>query len=213
MPDDVISPEKHQFQNDAFIRVINDAVDFFVETPTYQMPPQTRFTGPGVYGIYYSGQFPLYQGYSEQKPNGGRRPIYVGKAVPPGWRQGRSTNEDAKPKFELFARLKEHSRNISVAENLDIADFQTKFVLLSGLEASMIGTLEARLISKFTPLWNSALDGFGNHTPGVGRFDQAKSDWDVIHPGRAWAERCKGKPNEQTVIEARVRKHIESVVE
>jgi len=35
----------------------------------------------------------------------------------------------------------------------------------------------------------TALDGFGNHDPGKGRYEQAKSDWDIIHPGRVWAER------------------------
>lgn len=56
----------------------------------------------------------------------------------------------------------------------------------------MIGTIEASLIKLSTPLWNSALDGFGNHDPGKGRYQQAKSDWDVIHPGRMWADRCQG---------------------
>jgi hypothetical protein len=30
--------------------------------------------------------------------------------------------------------------------------------------------------------------------PGKGRYEQAKSDWDVCHPGRAWAEKCQGVP-------------------
>jgi hypothetical protein len=31
---------------------------------------------------------------------------------------------------------------------------------------------------------DAAVDGFGNHDPGKGRYKQARSDWDVIHPGR-----------------------------
>ncbi len=56
----------------------------------------------------------------------------------------------------------------------------------------MISTIEAALIKLNKPLWNMALDGFGNHDPGKGRYEQAKSDWDVIHHGRQWAEKCNG---------------------
>ena len=52
--------------------------------------------------------------------------------------------------------------------------------------SDMISTIEAALIKLSQPLWNVALDGFGNHDPGKGRYEQAKSDWDVIHPGRVW---------------------------
>jgi hypothetical protein len=42
------------------------------------------------------------------------------------------------------------------------------------------------------------LDGFGNHDPGRGRYDQQKSAWDVIHPGRQWAGKLhEGKPEEE----------------
>jgi Eco29kI restriction endonuclease len=58
--------------------------------------------------------------------------------------------------------------------------------------SDMIGTIEAALIQLHRPLWNTTLDGFGNHDPGRGRYQQAKSDWDVIHPGRAWTEKCLG---------------------
>ncbi len=64
----------------------------------------------------------------------------------------------------------------------------------------MIGTLEASIIKWKRPLWNSFLDGFGNHTPGSGRFGQAPSEWDVVHPGRPWAEKCKGKTRSRQTI-------------
>jgi hypothetical protein len=41
----------------------------------------------------------------------------------------------------------------------------------------MISTIEAALIKLNMPLWNTAVDGFGNHDPGSGRYQQAKSDW------------------------------------
>ncbi len=41
------------------------------------------------------------------------------------------------------------------------------------------------------PIWNTLIDGFGNHDPGQGRRNQAKSRWDVLHPGRAWADNLR----------------------
>jgi len=32
-------------------------------------------------------------------------------------------------------------------------------------------------------------DGFGNHDPGSGRYNQKRSVWDQVHPGRSWATR------------------------
>jgi len=52
------------------------------------------------------------------------------------------------------------------------------------------------LSSMFSPLWNRMLDGFGNHDPGAGRYNQQRSPWDVVHPGRPWA--AKLKPNSRS---------------
>jgi hypothetical protein len=54
-------------------------------------------------------------------------------------------------------------------------------------------TAEALGESIFTQAdsWNVLIDGFGNHDPGGGRYNQKKSSWDVIHPGRTWAEKLK----------------------
>jgi len=48
---------------------------------------------------------------------------------------------------------------------------------------------ERRAIRTYLPLWNTLIDGFGNHDPGNRRKDQYRSDWDVVHPGRYWAEK------------------------
>ncbi len=50
---------------------------------------------------------------------------------------------------------------------------------------------ESLLIEISRPLWNYALDGFGNHDPGNGRYNQQKSPWDTLHPGREWAEKLQ----------------------
>ena len=67
----------------------------------------------------------------------------------------------------------------------------------------MIGTVEAALIRQYTPIWNSCIDGFGNHDPGSGRYDQAKSDWDILHPGRPWADKLRGEHPSLKDIEAK----------
>ena len=43
------------------------------------------------------------------------------------------------------------------------------------------------LIETFRPVWNRAIDGFGNKDPGARRKTQFKSPWDVLHPGRSAA--------------------------
>jgi hypothetical protein len=54
------------------------------------------------------------------------------------------------------------------------------------------------LIEKNKPLWNVVVDGFGNHDPGSGRYNQQISAWDTIHPGRSWAKKLqKGKTEEE----------------
>jgi Eco29kI restriction endonuclease len=71
--------------------------------------------------------------------------------------------------------------------------------------------LMAFLIKLNQPLWNVAMDGFGNHDPGRGRYEQAKSDWDVIHPGRTWAERCKGVCKSESAIRLKIEHHFNTI--
>lgn len=40
------------------------------------------------------------------------------------------------------------------------------------------------------------IDGFGNHDPGGGRYEGLQPRWDVLHPGRSWAAKCK--PRQET---------------
>lgn len=46
----------------------------------------------------------------------------------------------------------------------------------------------------FRPVWNRAIDGFGNKHPGKRRATQYKSPWDVLHPGRGFAEKLADSP-------------------
>lgn len=191
---------KHVYRNDAFVELVKDAVRFFNGTPVHELPPTESFTGSGVYALYYIGKFPIYKKYSELNRLSYSHPIYVGKAVPKGWRQSRVSHKEQDTSKELIGRLREHSRNINAGRGLNPKDFMCRFVIFESDGSDMISTIEAALIKIHRPLWNVALDGFGNHTPGVGRFQQARSDWDTIHPGRAWAEKCTGIPTPKSRV-------------
>ena len=199
---------KHVYKNDAFVELVKDAVRFFNGTPVHELPPVEKFTGTGVYALYYTGKNEFYKRYAELNRLAYTHPIYVGKAVPKGWRQSRISDQADKRSMELFSRLREHGRNIEVAEGIEVDEFYCRFVIFEEGGSDMISTIEAALIKLNRPLWNSIVDGFGNHTPGAGRFEQAKSDWDVIHPGRAWAEKCKGVARDKESIIKFIEQHF-----
>jgi len=169
---------------------VTEAVEFFKSTPIVPLAPD-RFQGPGVYALYYVGTTGLYAPLAAIHDLKLIRPIYVGKAVTTGWRtaRGKVTLRDE----NLYLRLREHATSIRQASNLELKDFRCRFMILSGPEADLIGTVEATLIRIYKPLWNSVIDGFGNHDPGKGRIAQALSEWDALHPGRPWAARLTGQ--------------------
>ncbi len=192
---------KHVYKNDAFVELIKDAIRFFNGTPVHPLPPPERFHGSGIYALYYTGQAEPYFKYAELNRLAYDFPIYLGKAVPKGWRQSRAEQTDDKPSPELYSRLSQHASSINKVDSLAIEDFSCRFMIFDGPSSDMIGTLEASVIKWKKPLWNSFLDGFGNHDPGKGRYEQSKSDWDVVHPGRTWANKCKGKtPTRESLL-------------
>jgi hypothetical protein len=81
-------------------------------------------------------------------------------------------------------------------------------MLIGGVETELIGAVEAQLIRDYRPLWNVVIDGFGNHDPGQGRYNQAKSEWDVLHPGRLWASRLTGKAPSRDAVIRKVCQHF-----
>ncbi len=182
------SPELHTFRSKKFRSVVAEAVTFFETTPIHPLPPPSRFVGAGVYALYYLGAFELYSPIAVSTESDAHTPIYVGKAVPPGSRTGFEVrrNETA----DLFRRLREHTSSLEQVENLDVNDFRCRFMILDGDEVDLIAPVESELIRTYRPLWNaSVLSGFGIHTPGRGRFEQARSRWDILHPGRSFASR------------------------
>ncbi|HDS1095122.1 MULTISPECIES: Eco29kI family restriction endonuclease [Stenotrophomonas] len=148
------------------------------------------FDGAGIYAIYYTGDFEAYEQIARLNNDGKfMLPIYVGKAVPAGARMG--AGSDVPPGKVLFKRLKEHADSIKAATNLSIEDFFCRFLVVDDI---WIPLGESLIISRFTPVWNSLIDGFGNHNPGKGRHAGMRPRWDVLHPGREWAQRLAERP-------------------
>ena len=211
MKSHIFDRSKHVYKNDAFAELVKDAVRFFNGTPVHTLPPPETFFGTGVYALYYIGKNPLYERYAELNRLSYGFPIYVGKAVPKGWRQSRASDDTAKQSRELIGRLRQHSNNIELVDGLQLKDFMCRFVIFESTGSDMISTIEAALIKLNLPLWNTALDGFGNHDPGKGRYEQANSDWDVIHKGRAFAEKLKGIPKPKDIILNNIKKHFDTL--
>lgn len=139
-----------------------------------------KIEGPGIYSLYYCGELEFY------RPTvAGGRPIYVGKAVPPGSRKGGVVDEN---RPALSDRLREHARSIRAASNLDLADFECRFLAVVPV---WITLAERFLITHYRPVWNLCLDGFGDHDPGKGRAGSERSWWDTLHPGRPWAAKLR----------------------
>jgi hypothetical protein len=199
---------EHVYRNDAFAELVKDAVRFFNGTPVLTLPPPVSFHGRGVYAIYYIGSNPLYARYAELNRTAYEFPIYVGKAVPKGWRQSRTSDDADNQSSELFSRMRQHHNNLKLVPSLNANEFMCRFVIFEHTGSDMISTVEAALIKLKHPLWNYPLDGFGNHDPGKGRYEQARSNWDVIHPGRKWADKCNGVHKTKAVILTQVKNHL-----
>lgn len=200
--------KQHIFHSDIIEKLIQEAVSFFENAPIEKLPLSKAFVGCGVYALYYVGKYDHYSFYLKSSK---KIPIYIGKAVPSGWRQGRLTN-DANGRH-IFRRINEHTKNIAQSNNLSTEDFETRFMLFSDETINLISTIESCLIRKYNPLWNSVIDGFGNHDPGKGRYNQAISEWDFLHPGRVWVERLSGQKPELKGIVEKIKKYMENLHE
>jgi hypothetical protein len=175
----------------AYDVLTRNIVDELMTRGPYALPLQQPFPGAGVYAIFYRGDLPLYR--PVRSPDA-RWPIYVGKAIPAGSRK--ALVDKTRIGRELFNRLSEHAESIQAAGNLAIGDFCCRYLVVAPLWIPMA---ERLLIESFHPVWNGALDGFGNHDPGGRRSNQWTSPWDTVHTGRPWANKLA---RQHTVTEA-----------
>jgi len=200
--------EKHVYRCDEFSELLKDAVRFFHGSPICEFPLKESFVGAGVYALYYIGKSGIYDKFGKViNREDYCLPIYVGKAEPTGWRQSRSSDDDGK-NTKLFARLNQHSKSVASAKNLKLADFACRLMIFEGPVASMIASVEASLISMHRPLWNSVVDGFGNHNPGAKRVTGKITQWDALHPGREWAKQMTGEMPDVNLLKRRVKDYF-----
>ena len=176
--------------------------------PPKRLGEMRSFHGAGIYAIYYTGKFKPYAAIASR--NQGMEPempIYVGKAIPVGGRNGGTLPDTSKSKA-LFSRLREHADTIATTTNLEIADFLCRYLVVDYI---WIPLGESLLIIEFTPLWNSLVDGFGNHDPGAGRYKGLRPRWDVLHPGRLWADKCQARPETEQNIRGDVEEFLRAL--
>lgn len=177
------------------------------------LPPESKFPGAGLYAIYYNGPLSLYESITPTTVEEGSVPIYVGRARPPGARHGVGL-EATTTEPKLYERLREHKNSIkqvtdfahkSNTQNLDLTDFKCRYLVAEDI---WVPLGEMLLIGHYRPVWNVLVDGFGNHTPGSGRKDQARSYWDELHPGRPWAASLPPPDKSAEVLAALVTEHL-----
>ena len=173
-----------------------NVADALLEREPVAMPPPT-FRGAGIYAIYYTGCFEPYEVIAQaNRQNNCSVPVYVGKAVPAGARKG-APRPRAISGHALASRLKQHAASIDQVNNLNLSDFSCRYLVV---DAIWIPLGESLLIERFSPIWNTRIDGFGNHAPGSGRRNQAQSPWDVLHPGRPWATKLTANMTPDDVV-------------
>jgi hypothetical protein len=176
--------------------------DAMLTQPAIPMTELHPFPGAGIYALYYQGAFAAYQAMATiNQRQGPTVPIYVGKAIPAGGRKGGGPTSEAgklKPARPLHKRLTEHAESINATSNLSLNDFSCRFLVVDDI---WIPLGESLLITRFSPLWNLLLDGFGNHDPGAGRYNGLVPKWDVLHTGRNWASRCRPRKETAAHIE------------
>lgn len=190
------------------INLGKSVADALLEQPVHPLDAIPAFEGAGIYVLYYRGPFPAYAPIAAANAEEARWPIYIGKAIPSGGRKGASLTASARG-TPLYKRLAEHRDTIREVEQgsgtLAVADFQARYLTVDDI---WIPLGESLLIARFRPIWNRALDGFGNHDPGKGRYNGMRPLWDHLHPGRGWATRCAVRTETIPEIEQRLADYL-----
>lgn len=156
-----------------------------------------------MYAIYYHGALPVYSTLVAATLDGEDIPIYVGKAVPRGSRRGVGV-EHGTTSRALSLRLREHATSVGQADDLDIADFTCRWLVV---EPFWIPLGESVTISRFAPVWNAIVSGFGIHDPGM-RRQNLRTRWDTLHPGRPWAQQYPARTETKEDIAADVVEYL-----
>lgn len=168
-----------------------------------RLPPD-RFEGAGIYLIYYRGNLPAYAPLAKVNHKHFVWPIYVGKGEPKGARKGADDLEFVAG-TKLYERICEHSESIQTSPStLAVDDFVCRWLCVDEV---FIRLGERLLITRYKPVWNVVVEGFGNHPVGKGRNEGRRPPWDILHPGRAWADRLKSVGTQDDLLK-KIKKHF-----
>jgi hypothetical protein len=163
-----------------------------LESEVKPLSETTGLIGAGVYVVYYTGALEWYRSVARaNQASKFTQPIYIGKAIPRGGRKGGIGFDSSARGTALRDRLGQHYASVSEATNLEEPEFHYRSLVVDEI---WIPLGENMLIEQFKPVWNRVIDGFGNKDPGIRRKDQFRSPWDVLHPGRKFAEKLGQNP-------------------
>lgn len=154
--------------------------EVLLTTPAYSLAEDFPYRGAGIYALYYRGTHAVYAKLAAQNLHSVVWPIYVGQALPSGGRRGLAVVEDD---WKLRQRVRDHRKSID-GTDLQVRDFCFRALVM---DDAFIRLGETSLIAIYRPVWNSWLDGFGNHAPGGVRASSKRSRWDTLHGGRTHA--------------------------
>ncbi len=179
--------------------------DALLASPVASLADTANLMGAGIYAIYYLGAYRIYGPIKALNVDERFEcPIYVGKAIPKGGRKG-GLGRSANVSRALRDRLAQHAKSIDECSNLKLEDFYYRALVVDDI---WIPLGENVLIEMFTPLWNRVIDGFGNKDPGNRRKEQYKSPWDVLHPGRLFAEKLGDSGQTAKALSAKVKDYL-----
>jgi hypothetical protein len=195
VPPEEFDPLSYETFADAVVRALLGKL-------TVPLGALKRFEGAGVYAVFYRGNVPCYRLIS-----GREIPIYVGQAIPEGGRKG-GKGLGGVPGDVLHRRLRDHAKSIQQAKNLQLEDFSCRYLVVVPVWVSVA---EEFLLKTYRPVWNHLLDGFGNHDPGKGRYDQENSLWDTLRVGRPWASKLRPRTESPDAIASRVAKFLDDL--
>ena len=177
-----------------------------LETEPTPLDSVHQFRGAGLYAIYYRGPHPAYADLTIVNFTEWVEPLYVGKAVPSGGRRGMDVAHHTVTSA-LANRIRQHAASVRATENLSIADFVVRWLVVEDI---WIPLGESAMIRRHRPVWNAVVDGFGNHDPGKGRREGVRSRWDTLHPGRPWASNFPPRGEGPAQIEQEITEYLRS---
>ena len=177
------------------------------EQPVVPLSELKKFNGAGVYALYYTGNFHPYRPIAEaNRRQEGSWAIYIGKAEAESHRKGDPDQQSILDGPKLFNRIHNHRRSIEQVENLDVRDFSVRYLVIA---PTWVQLAEIIAIKLHRPVWNSLIDGFGNHAPGKGRKAGLRPRWDTLHPGRPWANELQERPESRSLVEHDLASYLE----